>query len=111
LYSGAQSIIAQSSAEAEYYAAVTAANECIWLKQLLHDLGFPQETIEIYEDNQAYIALTKNPEDHKRTNIFKSNIMWFVIYVKKKSCEICLLPGSRLRYDLSKTLNQKLVFA
>ncbi len=34
-YSGSQSIVAQSSAEAEYYAAVSASNECIWLKQLL----------------------------------------------------------------------------
>jgi hypothetical protein len=66
-YSAAQSVVAQSSAEAEYYAAVAAANECIWFKQLLKDLGFKQQTIEIFEDNLACIALTKNPEDHKRT--------------------------------------------
>jgi hypothetical protein len=29
-------------------------------------LGFEQDTVEIFEDNQACIALTKNPEDHKR---------------------------------------------
>ena len=66
-YSAAQSVVAQSSAEAEYYAAVAAANECIWFKQLMKDLGFKQQTIEIFEDNLACIALTKNPEDHKRT--------------------------------------------
>jgi hypothetical protein len=58
---------AQSAAKAEYYAAVSAANEAIWLRQLLEDLGFIQSTVAIYEDNQACIALTKNPEDHKRT--------------------------------------------
>ena len=31
------------------------------------DLGFQQQTVEIFEDNLACIALTKNPEDHKRT--------------------------------------------
>src|SRR5205807_6726992 len=66
-YSGCQSVTAESSAEAEYYAAVSASNECVWFKQLLLDLGFPQDTVEILEDNQACISLTKNPEDHKRT--------------------------------------------
>ena len=79
----AQSIIAQSSAEAEYYAAVSASNECIWMKQLLDDLGFPQETIEIYEDNQACIALTKNPEDHKRTKHIQVKYHVVREYVKK----------------------------
>jgi hypothetical protein len=67
-YSGKQKTkTAQSSCEAEYYAAVSAANEALWIKQLLEDMGFPQKTVTIYEDNQACIALTKNPEDHKRT--------------------------------------------
>ena len=62
-----QSVIAQSAAEAEYYAAVSAANEGLWLKQLMKDLGYEQGTISIFEDNKACISLTKNPEDHKRT--------------------------------------------
>jgi hypothetical protein len=62
-----QPIHAQSAAEAEYYAAVSAANEAVWLKQLMEDLGIPQTTITIYEDNQACIALSKNPQDHKKT--------------------------------------------
>ena len=65
-YSGSQSVVAQSSAEAEYYAAVAAANEVMWFKQFFKDLGFEQDTVEIFEDNQACIALTKNPKDHKR---------------------------------------------
>jgi hypothetical protein len=66
-YSKKQSVVAQSAAEAEYYSAVAAANEAIWIKQLIEDLGFKQGTITLFEDNQACIALTKNPEDHKRT--------------------------------------------
>ena len=66
-YSGKQSVVAQSSAEAEYYAAVKAANEAIWFQDLLNELGFPQSATTIYEDNQACIALSKNPQDHKRT--------------------------------------------
>jgi hypothetical protein len=66
-YSGTQSVIAQSSAEAEFYAAVSAANECLWMKQLLKELGFEREKAPIFEDNQAFLALTKNPADYKRT--------------------------------------------
>ena len=62
-----QSVVAQSAAESEYYAAVSAANEGLWIKQLLMDLGIEQQSITMYEDNQACIALTKNPQDHKRT--------------------------------------------
>ena len=49
------------------YAAVSAANEGLWIKQLLMDLGIEQQSIIMFEDNQACIALTKNTQDHKRT--------------------------------------------
>jgi len=130
-YSGTQSVIAQSSAEAEYYAAVAAANECVWFKQLLEDLGFSQETIEIYEDNQACIALTKNPEDHKRSKHIQVKYHVVRDYVNKNLVKFIYcptkdqlgdiftksLPGSRMRTILSKLglsrkgENQKLVFA
>ena len=110
-YSGKQSITAQSSAEAEYYAAVTAANEAVWFRQLLEDLGQPQKTITLYEDNQACISLTKNPEDHKRTKHIQ--IKYHVVrdYVKEKLVQFTYcktqdqladiftkgVPGSKLR--------------
>ena len=58
LSSGVQSIVAQSSAEAEYYSAVDIANEIIWLKQLLSNLWFPQGVVMIHEDNQALRKMT-----------------------------------------------------
>ncbi len=66
-YSKKQSVVAQSAAEAEYYAASTASNEAVWLQRLLNELGFDQKTITLFEDNQACIALSKNPEEHRRT--------------------------------------------
>jgi hypothetical protein len=91
-YSGVQSIVAQSAAEAEYYAAVSAANEAIWLKQLLLELRCPQEMITIYEDNQACIALTKNPENHKRTKHIQ--IKYHVVrqYVREKQVAFVYCP-------------------
>jgi hypothetical protein len=63
-----QSTIALSSTEAEYVAASLATTEAVWLRSLLHDLGYPQlEATTIFEDNQSCIALAKNPVFHTRT--------------------------------------------
>jgi hypothetical protein len=74
----------QSTAEAEYRAALAAANECIWLKQLLEELGFKQGCVSMYEDNTACIALTKNPQDHSRTKHIQMRYHAIRAYVDQK---------------------------
>ena len=77
----------QSAAEAEYYSAASCANEIIWLKQMLNELGFPQNRITAYCDNQAAIALTKNPEFHKRTKHIQVAYHTVREYVKEGEVE------------------------
>jgi hypothetical protein len=63
-----QSIVALSTAEAEYVSLAEASSECVWLRKLLEDLNAPQtHATTIHEDNQSCIALTKNDEFHFRT--------------------------------------------
>ena len=63
-----QATIALSSTEAEYLALSSAVQEAVWLRQLLSDLGFQQESpTTINEDNQGVIALSKHPTSHSRT--------------------------------------------
>ena len=63
--SNKQTCVALSTAEAEYVALSSAAQEAIWLKLLLHDLNFSHNSpMVIMEDNQACICFTKNPKDH-----------------------------------------------
>jgi hypothetical protein len=51
---------AQSTAEAEYMAAADAANEAIWLRLLLKEIGFAQtEHTLLYEDNRACIKIAE----------------------------------------------------
>jgi hypothetical protein len=60
-----QPTVALSTAEAEYMAASNATKEAIWLQTLLKDLGFPPITATtIHVDNQACIALARNPVAH-----------------------------------------------
>jgi hypothetical protein len=60
--------VALSSVEAEYMAAAAAAQEAVYLRALLNDIGFTQtKPTVIYEDNTGCIALSKNPTSYKRT--------------------------------------------
>ena len=62
-----QNTVALSSAEAEYVALSSAAQESLWMRRLNSELGNPPEgpTI-ILEDNQSAIAMAKNPQFHGR---------------------------------------------
>ena len=63
-----QTVVARSSAEAEYRAMAAASCELIWLKGLLTDLGFqPNTPIVLHCDNQAAMHIASNPVFHERT--------------------------------------------
>ena len=60
-------VIALSTAEAEYIALTPAVQECIFLQNFLESMGYQTTKTEIREDNNACIALAKNPQDKKKT--------------------------------------------
>ena len=63
-----QQTVALSTSEAEYMSACAATQEAIFQRQLLEDLGFPQqEATVIHEDNTGAIALSENPVSHNRS--------------------------------------------
>ena len=60
-------IVALSTAEAEYIALSSAAQETVWIRRLITELGNePEEPTTLMEDNQSAIAMTKNPQFHGR---------------------------------------------
>jgi hypothetical protein len=63
-----QTVVARSSAEAEYRAMASTACEIIWLKLLLGDLGIQCTLpIPLHCDNQAAMHIAANPVFHERT--------------------------------------------
>ena len=67
-----QTVVAHSTAEAEYIAAYVAANHLVWLRKILGELSFEQANPTIlWCDNMAAIAISKNSVFHNRTKHMK----------------------------------------
>jgi hypothetical protein len=62
-----QASISLSTAEAEYIAAGSCCTQLLWMKTLLGDYGFSQDTMIINCDNTSAINISKNPVQHSRT--------------------------------------------
>ena len=60
-----QSCVALSTAEAEYVAISSAAQEAVWMRQLTTELqSSPKAPTVMYEDNQSAMSMTKNQQFH-----------------------------------------------
>ena len=63
-----QSIVARSSAKAEFKAMAHGICEGIWLQRILKELGIiSNSTMTILCDNMAAISIAKNPSQHDKT--------------------------------------------
>jgi hypothetical protein len=67
-----QARVTTSTTEAEYYAAADATKEALWLRSLLHEIGFSQKDKPtlIQMDNQPAERLMDGPANHMRTKHF-----------------------------------------
>lgn len=64
-----QDVAQLSTAEAEYIVASEAANQTIWFKILLSDLGHNQSSAsELFCDNKSAIAIVRNQYNIKEQN-------------------------------------------
>ena len=82
-----QGCTADSTTEAEFVAMAESVKEAIWLRRLLHSLGFPFKVpTPIFSDNQGAIQLVKNPKFHKRTKHIETK--YYLIREKYERQEI-----------------------
>jgi hypothetical protein len=62
-----QASISLSTVEAKYIAVRSCCTQLLWMKTLLGDYGFSQDTMIINCDNTNAINISKNPVQHSRT--------------------------------------------
>ena len=105
-YSHTQSVVALSTAEAEYIALTDIAKKVVWMKLLLSELGHPQADVVVFEDNQASIRIAKNPQDHKRTKHIRPHYHYIRDQIKDGILRLEYIPTQNQLADIfTKALN------
>ena len=102
--------MAGSTCEAEYIAASEAANEGVWMKEFISDLGVipcASGPMKMFCENTGAIALAKESRFHKRTNHIKRRFNSIRDQVKEGDIEICKIHTNLNVADpLTKLLSQ-----
>ena len=95
-----QPVTALSSTEAEYIALCAAAQETVWLRNLLADIGIKQsEATTVYGDNQGAICLSKNPKNHPRTKHIDVKYHYTRELVESDIIKVDYVPTSEMVAD------------
>lgn len=103
-----QRTVALSTAESEINAAMQATKEAMWLRNILHELGFNQnQATTIYCDNQAAIALSHNPEYHARSKHVDIHYHFLRFHVEAQTVELKFIRSEDMAADgLTKALTR-----
>ncbi|GJR12707.1 putative ribonuclease H-like domain-containing protein [Tanacetum coccineum] len=62
-----QTIVANSTTEAEYVAAANCCGQVLWIQNQMLDYGFNFMNTKIFIDNESTICIVKNPVFHSKT--------------------------------------------
>ncbi len=96
-----QAVVALSTTESEYIALAAAAQQAMWLRQVLDDVGEKLAgPIQLFEDNQAAIQIARNPILHKRTKHIDVRHHYVREVVGKGQLELIYIPTKDQLADL-----------
>ena len=87
-----QPVVAQSLIESKYIVAADAANEAVWLRNFVIELGvFPnaQDPVMIYCDNTGAIANAREPRTHSTAKHIKLRFHVIRQIVEEGEVKIC----------------------
>ncbi|KAL6327261.1 hypothetical protein AAG906_017818 [Vitis piasezkii] len=96
-----QSVVARSSAEAEYRALAQGICEGIWIKRVLSELGQTcSSPILMMCDNQAAISIAKNPVHHDRTKHVEIDRHFITEKVTSETVKLNYVPTKHQTADI-----------
>eukprot|EP00961_Rhodomonas_salina_P130480 1756614-Rhodomonas_salina.2 len=98
--SGRLPLVTLSSAESEYVQLTLACQEILHMLEVLQSLGFAQEPTQIFEDNQAAIAICNNPCHCSRTRHIKRRYHFIRQCIKDAEVYITYVASERNVADL-----------
>jgi histone deacetylase 1/2 len=92
-WSKKQTLVARSSAEAEYRSLAALTSEILWLQSLLTELGCRFYTPKILCDNLSTVSLSHNPTLHHRTKHMELDIFFVREKVINKDLLVSHVPA------------------
>lgn len=96
-----QKCVALSTAESEYVALASAAQEAIWMAQLIGDMTAEgAREMEILEDNQSAIEMSSNPKYHGRTKHIDIRHHFIRDQVEQGNVRLTYCPTKEMVADL-----------
>jgi hypothetical protein len=106
-----QTIMAQSTTEAEFVAASESGRELCWLRNFLADISIPQiGPSNLNMDNQSVISVSKHPEHMGRLKHLDRHWFWLREAVSDKKIAPVYIPTTDMTADLlTKSLTRELV--
>ncbi len=101
-----KSIVALSTTEAEYVAAVSSGAEAIWTRNFLSELGYDiSKPSPILIDNQSAISVARNPEYHGHMKHLDLRFFWLRQAVEDGTLRVEYVPTEQQAADsLTKSL-------
>lgn len=96
-----QSVVARSSAEAEFRAVAQGICELLWLKLLLGELKIADiQPMKLYCDNKAAIDISHNPVHHDRTKHVEVDRHFIKEKIEEGVISMTYVPTSQQTADL-----------
>ena len=93
--------MALSTAEAEYMALASTAQEAVWMQRLQNELNEASvKPTLIYEDNQSTICMAKNPQYHGRAKNIDIKLHYIHEQVEKKAIQLEYCESKNMVADM-----------
>jgi hypothetical protein len=94
-----QDIVAISTTEAEYIALTCGAQEAVWIKALLNELGIDTVPM-VMTDNDGAKKLAQNPGFHRRTKHINIRYHYIRNQLSQGELTVNWIPGGRNKADM-----------
>jgi hypothetical protein len=85
--------VLSSVAEAELCGGFKIAQDAVWYRRVLHDLGYPQPPTLLRMDNTVAIGLALGTINQKRSKAMDMRFFWIVDRIKQKQFIVQHIPG------------------
>ncbi|GKA41599.1 putative ribonuclease H-like domain-containing protein [Tanacetum coccineum] len=95
-----QTVVANSTTEAEYVAASSCCGQVLWIQNQLLDYGYNFMHTKIFIDNNSTICIIKNPVFHSKTKHIEIRHHFIMDYNEKKLIQMVKIHTDKNVADL-----------